>query len=145
MKFLISKVTGDAEQINAEIEIPNDSDDGHIRHLVEKATDVVDERLMVSNIRLMVMRFLAQTMPVEVQMHLHTLMEVLHGAQLSDASYAGILQESITKVTEKLIEANIPRKEIDRAVKAAYGERDSGKGRHKNGMHVVKGGRDGSK
>ncbi len=121
MKVTIHKVSGDGETLIIEEEFitPEEINKAHEKMAV--AFRLADDRLMEINLRIMTMRFFNQSMKPETQMELHTLMEVLHGAQLSDPSYRGILLEAIEKVTQSLVEKGYDRKRLDKLMDNNFG------------------------
>ncbi len=106
-KISIFKTTADGEQVNVEIDLtaehlkqmePRKAGDNIIpgkslRQIFEPCFRLVDDRLFEMNERIMASNVMVKKLPVEGQMAIHNIMEVLHGRSQGPAP-AEILEEA---------------------------------------------------
>ena len=127
VKISIFKSTADGEQLNQEYNVDKHEfarmEKGEtLREIFAPYLKFADQRLLECNLRIIIANKMVKALPVEAQMAVHNVMEVLHGQRPTIPEYAEILQKAIGDMARDLVQQGISEKQIRQIVTTAYGK-----------------------
>ena len=92
MKITIHKVTADGEQVSVEVPLTSDmlrlAQRGEVtlRTYLTPILELMDDRLLEMNKRIIASNYLTKKLPVDAQVALHNVLDVLHGKSSGPAT-----------------------------------------------------------
>lgn len=100
-KVSLFKSTADGEQLNYEFDLEAAPGDD-LREKLDPYFQLVDDRLLEMNLRIMVGNKLVSHLPPEAQVAIHNVMEVMHGQKPTMPEFRDLLQQAVAEVVESL-------------------------------------------